>query len=99
MEIAMESPRCPHCNEPLKPFELPDNTGWENEFHVACFNDTCSYYRQGWEWMQSQFGVKSSYRYRINPATGKASPLAVWSPQALRDRILDAEIAAREVSG
>ena len=94
----MDIPRCPHCQEPLQPFELPDNTGWQSDFHVACFNDECSYYRRGWEWMESRFGVKSSYRYRVDPTNGKASPLGVWSPDALRDRILDAELSAGEVS-
>ena len=95
----MDVPRCPHCNDPLQPFELPDNTGWQTEFHAACFNDECPYYRHGWEWMESRFGVKSSYRFRINPATGKALPIGVWSPDALKNRILDAEMAEGEVSG
>jgi hypothetical protein len=95
----MEQPRCPHCDGTLQPFELPDNTGWQTDFHVACFNDDCPYYLRGWEWMEERFGVKSSYRYRIDPATGKASPLAVWSPQALRSRILEADIDVSEVNG
>jgi hypothetical protein len=95
----MDSPSCPHCDETLRPFQLPDNTGWQTDFHVACFNDECPYYRKGWEWMEQHYGVRSSYRFRIDPATGKAMPLAVWSPQALRDRIIDAEVAVSEVSG
>ena len=94
----MDAPRCPHCDQPLLPFQLPDNTGWQTDFHVACFNDECSYYREGWEWMEQRYGVKTSYRFRIDPATGKEMPLAVWSPQALRDRLLDAEITVGEVS-
>jgi len=88
-----EPPRCPHCNETLQPFELPEQGGWDSPFHLACFNDECPYYIRGWERMQEQFGVKSSYRYRLDPSTGKASPLAVWSPHALRDRILDADVS------
>jgi hypothetical protein len=38
--------------------------------------------------MEERFGVRASYRYRVDPATGKEFPLAVWSPTALRDRIL-----------
>jgi hypothetical protein len=95
----MEQPRCPHCDATLQPFELPDNTGWQTDFHVACFNDDCPYYLRGWTWMEERFGVKSSYRYRVDPATGKASPLAVWSPQALRSRILEADIDVSEVNG
>jgi len=42
--------------------------------------------------MESRYGVKASYRYRLDPVSGEASPLAVWSPAALRDRVLDAEV-------
>jgi len=94
----MDSPSCPHCRRPLQPFTLPDNTGWQTDFHVACFNDDCSYYRKGWEWMEQRYGVKSSYRFRMDPATGKASPLAVWSPEAIRSRIIDAEVTIGEGS-
>ena len=95
----MEQPRCPHCDESLQAFQLPDNTGWQTDFHVACFNDECPYYLRGWEWMEQRYGVKSSYRYRIDPANGKASPLAVWSPQALRSRILEADVSVGEANG
>jgi hypothetical protein len=94
----MTEPLCPHCGQPLAPFSLPDAGGWDAPFHVACFNDACPYFRRGWEWMESRFGVKVSYRYRVDPASGKASPLAVWSTGALRDRILDAEVVS-EVAG
>jgi hypothetical protein len=95
MESApMTQPLCPHCGQPLAPFSLPDAGGWEAPFHLACFNDECPYFRRGWEWMESRFGVKVSYRYRVDPASGKASPLAVWSAEAVRDRILDAEVTS-----
>lgn len=80
---------CPHCREPLKRIELPDNTGWDAPFHLVCFNDECSYYKDGWDWMMEKYEVKASYRYRINPETGNASPIAVWSATALRDRIVE----------
>jgi hypothetical protein len=98
LEAAMSKPTCPHCHEPLAPFRLPDESGWQTDFHVACFNDECPYYRSGWGWMEDHYGVKTSYRFRIDPATGKSSPLAVWSSSALRDRILDAEITVSEVT-
>jgi hypothetical protein len=88
----MKHPLCPHCGQPLAPFALPDEGGWDAPFHVACFNDDCPYFRRGWEWMESRYGVKASYRYRVDPTSGEASPLAVWSAAALRDRLLDAEV-------
>jgi len=87
-----QKPICPHCGEALLPFELPENAGWPTDFHLACFNDECPYYQRGWEHMMSQYSVRASYRYRVDPATGSASPQAVWPPTALRDRILDAEV-------
>jgi hypothetical protein len=49
--------------------------------------------------MEERYGVKSSYRYRLDPVSGEASPVAVWSPDALKDRILDADVTAERVSG
>jgi hypothetical protein len=89
-------PCCPHCGEPLAPFQLPDNTGWDSPIHFACFNDECPYFRRGWAWMFDNYGVKSSYRYRIDPVSGTDSPLPVWSKDAIKDRILDAEISAEK---
>ena len=80
--------QCPHCGGPLRSFILPDNSGWQEPAHSACFNDDCGYFRRGWNWMEERYGVRASYRYRVNPATGEESPLAVWSPDALRDRIV-----------
>ena len=87
------SPKCPHCGEPLQAFAVPEEGGWDSAFHVACFNDDCSYFVRGRQRMEDVYGVKVSYRYRIDPATGQSSPLAVWSKDALKDRILEADIA------
>ncbi len=78
---------CPHGGAPLDKLELPD-AGFDHEFDLACFNNACSYYVRGWTWMERQFGVKSSYRYRVDGRSGFASPIAVWSPTALRNAIV-----------
>jgi hypothetical protein len=44
--------------------------------------------------MQERYGVRSSYRYRVDPTSGQDSPLPVWSNDAIKDRILDAEVIA-----
>jgi hypothetical protein len=88
------APSCPHCGAPLRAFQLPENTGWDSQIHFACFNDDCPYYRRGWTWMLERYGVRSSYRYRVDPDTGSESPLPVWSEDAIKDRILDAEVIA-----
>jgi len=95
----MAKPCCPHCHGLLQPFELPEEGGWDSKFHLACFNDECSYYANGWKWMEERYGVKSSYRYRLDPVSGESSPLAVWSPDALKDRILDAEVSVERTPG
>ena len=79
---------CPHCGAVLQFFELPEAGGWDQRCHLACFNNDCPYYRRGWDWMMSQYNVKVSYRYRLDPASGCASPIAVWSETALVDRIV-----------
>ncbi len=84
---------CPHCGAPLARFELPE-AGFDHSFDLACFNDDCPYYVRGWTWMEEQFGVRSSYRYRIDAQNGRASPLAVWSSTALRSRILEEDAPA-----
>jgi len=83
---------CPHCNQTLRAFELPDGSGWDGQIHLACFNDDCPYFERGWVRMKEQYAVNASYRYRVNPASGKDSPLGVWSKTAIRDRILDADV-------
>ena len=85
---AREKHTCPHCGAVLQGFELPEAGGWDQRFHLACFNNDCPYYRKGWDWMMSQYNVKVSYRYRLDPASGCASPIAVWSETALVDRIV-----------
>ncbi|MCP4898239.1 MAG: hypothetical protein GY906_14800 [bacterium] len=84
---------CKHCGEKLLPFELPEAAGFETAFQLACFNDECPYYQRGWEHMQENYAVRCSYRYRIDPANGSASPLAVWSADAIKDRIMDVDVS------
>jgi hypothetical protein len=84
-----DAARCPHCGGGLSAFTIPDGTAYDEPYHLACFNDDCSYFKEGWEWMFEQYEVKTSYRYRLNPRTRTASPLPVWSPSAIRDFIID----------
>jgi hypothetical protein len=72
---------CPHCGAQLTPLGLPE-AFFEYAHDLACFNDDCPYYVRGWTWMEQQYGVRSSYRYRIDPQSGRASPLTAWAPRA-----------------
>jgi len=78
---------CPHCGAQLAPLGLPE-AWFEYADDLACFNDDCPYYVRGWAWMEQQFGVRSSYRYRIDSQSGHATPLAVFAPAARRSGAL-----------
>ena len=75
------SKTCPHCGGPLAPLEIPE-AFFEHAHDLACFNDHCPYYVRGWTWMEHYYGIRSSYRYRIDAQTGHATPLAAWSIHA-----------------
>jgi hypothetical protein len=68
---------------------VPVDASWTEDFFLVCFDDACPYYIKGWEWMKEQFHQKTSYRFMISPTTGAASPLPVWSPEAMRDLIVE----------
>jgi uncharacterized protein YmfQ (DUF2313 family) len=83
---------CPHCGEKLKAVEMPVELAWGNQIQWACFNNDCSYYQDGWQWMWDEYNVKSSYRYRVtNSETGASAPLSVWSENAIVDCIINEE--------
>ncbi|MEW5984702.1 MAG: ogr/Delta-like zinc finger family protein [Acidobacteriota bacterium] len=85
------TPICPHCQSSMKRWQNPPMGSWVGEFQYVCFNDDCPYFVRGWAWMEHQFGAHSSYRFRMDPATGETGPLPVWSKDALRSSILDDE--------
>ena len=58
---------------PLKKWLVPEGASWDEEFFFVCFNDDCSYYQEGWDWMKEQYSQEASYRYMINPTTGASS--------------------------
>ena len=81
---------CPHCGATLSRLGLND-TMFDHEFDYACFNDDCPYYVRGWVWMEQQYGVKASYRYRVDAVRGYEHPVPVWSSEMLRTCILPDE--------
>jgi len=83
-----ETPTCPHCQAQMIKMEMPADAGYDSPFMYVCFNDECPYFVNGWTWMMEKYQVKSSYRHRINPLTSAASPLPVWSKDAMKDRII-----------
>ena len=80
---------CRHCGTRLSKWEVPDGASWDEEFFFVCFDDDCSYYKEGWAWMKEQYNHHSSYRYAVNPTNGASLPLPVWSASATREMIVD----------
>ena len=83
------SDKCPYCGKKMSKWMPPPESDFPQEIHLVCFNDKCSYYVEGWDWMREQFNQNVSYRFKINPATGEKGPLPVWSSSALRSGIVE----------
>ncbi len=82
---------CPHCETRLSKWLVPIEASWNDEFFYVCFNDDCSYYQDGWKWMQETYSQHASYRFMVNPTTGASSMIPVWSASATREMIVDEE--------
>lgn len=80
---------CPHCNEKMVKMVMPPQAGYDSPFMYVCFNDECPYFIRGWKWMKEKYNVNSSYRHRLDPKSGKESPLPVWSVEAMKNRIIE----------
>jgi len=87
--MAETPPICRHCGSRLKKWLVPTEATWSEEFFWVCFNDDCSYYRDGWVWMKEHYNQHASYRYMVNPTTGTSSQIPVWSDSAARERIVE----------
>ena len=87
--MAEQKQTCPHCDDDLKKWLVPDEATWDDEFFFVCFNNDCSYYKRGWEWMKEQYNQRASYRYALNPNTGGNLMIPVWDEDATRMMIVD----------
>ena len=80
---------CSYCGSRLKKWRVPDEASWDDEFFFVCFNDECSYYKNGWKWMKEQYAQTASYRFMVNPTSGASSMIPVWSDSATREMIME----------
>lgn len=87
-----ETLRCPHCDEKLKKWEVPDNPfcqTWDNDFMYICFNDECPYFVRGWDRMYRETNQGMSYRLMYNPEKDRCMPIPVPTHLALKDGIME----------
>ncbi|AFM24395.1 ogr/Delta-like zinc finger family protein [Desulfomonile tiedjei] len=81
-----KGPECPHCGEKMDPIETPLESSWGGEIHYVCFNDECCYFKDSWQFLENQGVTGTGYRCRMDPR-GACGPLAVWSSDAIKNRI------------
>jgi SAM-dependent methyltransferase len=84
--------RCPYCGEKMRKWAVPDNPfaqTWDNEFMFICFNDACSYFVKGWDFMYRDGNRGVSYRLMYNPEKDRCMPVPVPTRHALKEGILD----------
>ena len=90
--MVKETLRCPHCEEKLKKWAVPDNPfacTWDNDYMYICFNDSCPYYVRGWDFMSKEGNRGTSYRLMYNPVNDCCLPIPVTSPKALKGGIFE----------
>jgi SAM-dependent methyltransferase len=83
--------RCPHCDEKLNKWQVPDHpfAEWDHDFMYICFNDLCTYYLGGWNTLAQQGNHGVSYRYMFNPKNNASTSIPVPSPKALKSGIVE----------
>jgi hypothetical protein len=89
-----EAPTCKHCGTKMNKWETPltpmaGSTTWHTDFLYICFNDECTYFVKGFDWIWNNYHRTASYRYMVDPGNGQASPIPVKSAQHLKDAIIE----------
>ena len=86
-----EALTCPHCEERMKKWRVPDSPfiDWTSEFMYICFNDACPFLAGGWQHMSGQGNVGLSCRLMFNPERGTLMSLPVPSLTALKGGIVE----------
>ncbi len=82
---------CPHCNEKLKNWRLPDDadSSWDEHFMYVCFNDSCPKFVNGYDVMCSQGNIGCSIRFVYSPKRDNCFSLPVNTYNALKEGIED----------
>jgi hypothetical protein len=100
--IKMDKPLCPHCDEGMSLWEVPqiavsDGLGWGTPYLFICFNDDCPSYKKGWEHIQDTMEQSASYRCINEPGRSNFEYMPVYSPiGATGGKLDDAALIERE---
>ncbi len=99
--LTREKPRCPHCDEEMKLWEVPpvnvgDGLGWGTPYLYICFNDHCSCYAQGWDHMKETYAQNASYRCMNYPGTDTFEIMPVFSSMGGRGQLIDDRVLVEQ---
>ncbi|MBU0970204.1 MAG: zinc ribbon domain-containing protein [Proteobacteria bacterium] len=92
--IKMDKPDCPHCEQKMTLWEVPqisvsDGLGWGTPYLFICFNDDCPSYKKGWDHLQETMETPASYRCINEPGQKNFEYMPVFSPIGATGGILD----------
>ena len=95
--LAQKKPLCPHCNNEMKLWEVPqvtmgDGLGWGVPYLFMCFNDECPLYKQGWDNIKENYAHNASYRCICYPGTSQFECMPVFSPVGATGQIIDEQV-------
>jgi SAM-dependent methyltransferase len=91
MGAVKDTLRCPHCDESLRKWAVPQNpfSEWDTDFLYVCFNDECPYLVRGWEVMFKQGNRGLSYRFSYHHLRDRCMSIPVFTLHSGKDGIID----------
>ena len=99
--LAMDKPKCPHCEVAMTLWEVPpinfsDGLGWGTPYLFVCFNDDCPSYKSGWENLRESMEVPASYRCYVEPGASNFEYMPVFSPVGGQGSKLDDAVLIKQ---
>lgn len=94
--LDMDKPSCPHCEEEMTLWEVPeinfsDGLGWGVPYMFVCFNDNCPSFKSGWDHLHDTMEHFASYRCIQEPGQKNYEYMPVFSPTGATGQIIDDE--------
>ena len=99
--LSQPKPKCPHCNQEMKLWEVPpvtfsDGLGWGAPYLYICFNDECPEYKNGWDNLMENYAQNASYRCMNYPGTDTFEVMPVFSPMGATGQIIYEQVLMEE---